>query len=554
MLQQQLQQLTAQERRLEEELRSLAMQHYRALAGRSAAADPAAAALPSSAALEGARASADALCGSAPEDFEALLRRLAHLRAVAASAASGGGAGGGGVGGAPGGAPSAGAAALDLLELPALMESCVRAALAGAGSSGGGGGGSVLSGGALAAGDDALDLAEFACGVVAAQRLLAPAAAVLSREGGAVTVCDGAPAMPAPAAALLLHTVREVGALARELQAGLTHSLASRAPLPVVLKAVALLRRLAQLKAHAVERSCGGSDGGGGGAEAPAPHARVDAPLAARETEAAAGVAAWLRWLFLSERDQLAARELEAIEAGGGGGAAAGASAPPAAAAGGRAPAPPQPPLLRALELHRTLSAELVSQFAAVSTSLTGRGAGVDDATAAAASARALLADALSWRCDAMLAGACVALAALPEAAIAGAQQPLAYSARRSGRFGLDYSGPLGVAWGAQVLDTLSTRLLAARRLFAGADVRDERACGALLSAALKASLDVFNSLRNALPAALRAEVMCELLFHFHALADAPALAEWPSCAGAFSEATTPLLDALERLLPGEEE
>jgi hypothetical protein len=363
---------------------------------------------------------------------------------------------------------------------------------------------------------------------------------------------------------LLLHTVREVVALARELQAGLTHSLASRAPLPVVLKAIALLRRLAQLQGRAVERSSATSVGTTG------EHPQEVAARAAREAEAAAAVAAWLRWLYLAERDKLTVRELEAVEAGvggsggsggGGGPTSAAAALPPAsaaaAAATGRAPTAQQPPLLRALELHRALSAELVSQFAAVSSSLAGRGSsGIGGAAGSgdAAPARTLLADALAWRCDAMLAGACGALTALPESAMAGAQQPLAYSARRSGRFGLDYSGPLGVAWAAQVLDTLSTRLLAARRLLAGADVRDERACGALLSAALKASLDVFNALRNALPCALQGEVLCELISHFHALADAPAVAEWPSCAGAFSEAATPLLDALERLLPGEDE
>ena len=149
-----------------------------------------------------------------------------------------------------------------------------------------------------------------------------------------------------------------------------------------------------------------------------------------------------------------------------------------------------------------------------------------------------------------MLAQACEALTRLPEGHMANAQQPMAYAARRSCRLGVDYGAALGAAWGAQALDTVASRLLLARRVLAGADAKDERSSLALLNASLRASLDVFNALRNSLPRSLQGEILGELLAHFHALADSPVLAEWPSCAGAYSEAVQPLLDALGKLLP----
>ncbi len=156
--------------------------------------------------------------------------------------------------------------------------------------------------------------------------------------------------------------------------------------------------------------------------------------------------------------------------------------------------------------------------------------------------------EAVNWRCNSMMAQAAGALTRLPESSVANAQQPMAYAARRSGRFGVDYTGTLSVAWGSSVLDTVGSRLLVARRILAGADAKDERGSLALLSASLKASLDVFNSLRNAMPKALEREVLGEFLAHFHALADSPVVAEWPSAAGVFSEATQPFLDALEKV------
>jgi len=148
-----------------------------------------------------------------------------------------------------------------------------------------------------------------------------------------------------------------------------------------------------------------------------------------------------------------------------------------------------------------------------------------------------------------MLAQSAEALTRLPEAAVSNAQQPMAYAARRSGRFGVDYSAPLSVAWGANILDSIGGRLLIARRILAGADVKDERGSLALLSASLRASIEVFNSLRNAMPKSLEKEIIGEFLAHFHALADSSVLSEWPSCAGVFSEATQPLLDALVKFL-----
>ena len=149
-----------------------------------------------------------------------------------------------------------------------------------------------------------------------------------------------------------------------------------------------------------------------------------------------------------------------------------------------------------------------------------------------------------------MLSQSAEALTRLPDTAVANAQQPMAYAARRSGKFGVDYTGQLGVAWGANILDAIGGRLLVARRILAGADPKDERGSLALLSAALRATLEVYNSLRNAMPKALEREILGEFLAHLHALADSPVCSEWPSCAGVYSEATQPLLDAFEKLIP----
>jgi hypothetical protein len=386
-------------------------------------------------------------------------------------------------------------------------------------------------------------------------------------------VAAGAAAAAAPpranaaAAALLVHIIREVAALAGELQAGLSHSLSARAPLPAVLKSVALLRRLARLQKKAVERSLASSADAAAAAAAPPP---------ADDAAGEEALAAWLRWLLIAERDATLARELDAaagdahttLAASASSSSAASAAAGDAAnrahstsAAAAAAAARAQPALLRVLELHRLLSTELISQYAAVSASLVSRsGAGTAAAPAAAAAAaaaadaaaRPLLVEAVSWRAGAMLAQACEALTRLPEALMANAQQPMAYAARRSARLGVDYAAPLGVAWSAAVLDAVGSRLLLARRVLAGADAKDERSSLALLNAALRASLDVFNALRNALPRALQAPLVGELLAHFHALADSPVVAEWPSCAGAFSEATQPLLDALAKFVPAQ--
>ena len=546
----QLNALVAQERVLDEELRRLAMLHYRALAGRSAQRAPSA--LPSATSIASAHASCALLSASDTEVYGALLRRLTHLRAAAASSAAsatsatpGGSTGGG-----------AGVAALDLLELPALMETCVRSAVAP-----GREGGLATS---SASGDDAVDLLEFALSLFANHKLLEPAIAALGGGGAAEAPSQLAPGAAAAAssranpaaAALLVHIVREVAALAAELQAGLAHSLSARAPLPVVLKAVALLRRLARLQKRAALGSSSSSV-----ASVEAEEGSAAAVAAAEETSA------WLRWLFISERDGALARELEA---------AAGdaphshsqqhsdpaASLPSSAAAAAAAAAQPlaarqqqqqqhQPPLLRILEQHRTLCTELISQYGAVSSSLAGRG-GAGGAGSAEAAARPLLVEALGWRAGSMLAAACAALTRTPEGHMATAQQPMAYAARRSARLGLDYAAPLASAWGAAVLDAVGGRLALARRLLAGADAREERASLSLLSASLRASLDVFNALRNCLPRALQAQVLGEFLAHFHALADSPVVAEWPSCAGAFSEAAEPFLEALGKLLPVE--
>jgi hypothetical protein len=592
------------------------MLHYRALAGRSAVQKPSA--LPSAASLTAAQASCASLAGQDTESYGALLRRLTHLRAAAASSsASVSSLGAGGVHGVGAGG-GVGVAALDLLELPALMEMCVRSALtvgvsAGAGgdrgsSAAGGSGGergrdqvpsssSVLA----SSGDDAVDLIEFACSIFSTHRLLEPAIAALrvgsAAPASAPALAAGASGAPAArtnpaAAALLLHIIREVAALAGELQGGLAHSLSARAPLPLVLKAVALLKRLARLQKVAVERSvsgCAAALGGGGGARAGASSSALSDLSTSTSTTGSDGalgedIASWLRWLFIAERDGTLARELEAAAgeahsplllpstadgggagaggAGGGGAAASrggGASAGSAAATAPHTASRSQPTLLRILELHRLLATELISQYGAVSSSLitrSGSGSAASSAAAASASSdaatRPLLVEAIGWRSGSMLALAFEALTRLPDSAMANSQQPMAYAARRSARLGVDYSAALSVAWCAVVLDTVASRLLLARRVLASADPKDERASLALLNASLRASLDVFNALRNCLPRALQNEVLAELLAHFHALADSPVVAEWPSCAGAFSEATQPLLDVLAKLLPAQ--
>jgi valyl-tRNA synthetase len=213
-----------------------------------------------------------------------------------------------------------------------------------------------------------------------------------------------------------------------------------------------------------------------------------------------------------------------------------------AAAAHGGGPA--QPALLRALEVHRALTAELVSHFSAVASALRGPA----PTGAAAPPPSDDLFDALAWRARGLLVLCADALTRLPDGALASTAQPLAYAARRSARFGVDYSADVAVAWTLGILDAVVARLAAARRALAVADARDERASGAALNAALRGTLDVFNAVRAVLPAAHARDAVREFVAHLDALVDAPAVAAWPSAAAALSEAVEPLLVALEAL------
>ena len=561
LLQSQLLELEALERRLDEDLRGLALEHYRALSGSASIGKEENG--PSVAVLERVKTAADALSNGPVDELAGLQRRVAHLRAASASSShttsSVGGGGGSGVGSGSGSASTiggtthAGVAALDLLELPSLMDACVRAALAppsNTTSTLSSSGSSSLSGShvssttsTLAAGDDAVDLVDFACTLFASQRLLTIAA---GGQKGAKAVDDGGnPEKDTHhrddhhrSARALVGVVRDVLGHSYELRAGLCLILSSRSPLPAALKAIALLRRLARVQRRGRER------------------ARIAAgappdtciPLAGSDAEAA-DIAAELRALFVAERDGLIAREVEAVAT-----AAANVSGSDASSTQGL-PSAAQPSFLRVFELHRILTTELVSHFSAVASSLAARPppsitTGSTPATSTIvvdARLRAPLAAAIAWRADATLSAACTALISLPEAGAASAAQPMAYAARRAARFGTDFSAPLGAAWAAFILDTLSARLAAARRAVAGADPKDERACSVLVNAALRATLGVANSLRTVLPAAQKRAIVDEFLQHIDALADARAVTAWASCASAFADASEPLLALCER-------
>lgn len=515
----QLSALEAVERRLDEELRGLALTHYRALSTASSlSVGPSSSLLPS-AALFHARAACEALVNAPVDEFSLLQRRIAHLRAAAASSGAAAGASRGSA------QSAAGVAALDLLELPALMDSCVRAALSP--SSGGAGAGHLSM--TLTASDDAVDLVDFACTLFASQRLLRVAVA---REGDA--------AAPSRHAELLVGIVREVLVHAAEFSTGLSQVLGSRAPLPIVLKAVALLRRLSRIERRSLEKSILAASEG---AAAPAfENAPAHAPAGNDAETASIGNA--LRLLFVAERDGFITREIEAALAavdtnviGDSGVKASTAGALPA--------------VLRVLELHRALTTELVSQFSAVASSLVPRaapgGSAAAPPTAPSPSTRVPLIAALAWRSDAVVTAVCETLLRLPEASLASVAQPISYAARRSARFGIDSSAALGTAWSAIVLDTIAGRLALARRALSTADAKDERACLALVNAALRATLGVFNSVRSVIPAAYRDAVTAEFLQHFEAVVDERAVTSWASCAGAASEALDPLLTLLEK-------
>jgi hypothetical protein len=584
LLQSQLLELECLERRLDEDLRGLALEHYRALSG-SASLSNKEVSGPSVTVLERVKAAADALSNGPVDELAGLQRRVAHLRAASASSSVGGvggvgsgvGSGGGSastIGG--GGGTHAGVAALDLLELPSLMDACVRSALAPPSnttstlsSSGIGGSGSPLSGShvssttsTLAAGDDAVDLVDFACTLFASQRLLTIAAGGQKINAKAV---DGTREKDTSSqlnhhqhhdhhyrsARALVGVVRDVLGHSYELRAGLCLILSSRSPLPTALKAIALLRRLARVQRRGRERARIA-------AGAP-PDASV--PLAGSDAEAA-DIAAELRALFVAERDWLIAREVEAVATAT---AAASVSGSDSTASTQGLPSAAQPSFLRVFELHRILTTELVSHFSAVASSLAARppptssstpnmvvvGGSASTSSAATivvdARLRAPLAAAIAWRADATLSAACTALISLPEAGAASAAQPMAYAARRAARFGTEFSAPLGAAWSAFILDTLAARLAAARRAVTGADPKDERACSVLVNAALRATLGVANSLRTVLPAAQKRAIVDEFLQHIDALADARAVTAWASCASAFADAAEPLLSLCER-------
>jgi hypothetical protein len=391
---------------------------------------------------------------------------------------------------AAGAAAAAAAAAADVLELPSLVEACVRQAFAGvagggpsgraggaaAGGLGGNVGGSSSSSAAAAstAEEDALDLLDYAASLLQQQTQLIAAGGV--RGGGAV----GGGSSPSPLLTALVARTRDAGG---ELAGLLPAAVAARAALPTVLRAASVIKRL-RMQQQGLLRALGVVPAAPSSYSLPRPAA--PSPLAAALAEAAITLS--VRHDFLAARASLFARETEAASAaaaaaaagggarsgaagmrggtgGGGGGGVSSSSGSSTASASSALVAAAS--AAGAVDVHRVLLTELTNHYAAVCSSVAlGRGSPVPVPSSLDLASRLLYANA-SASLSTWLAGALVASAAVDDGAgTSSLHQQLVYSARRCGRVGQGWEHHVAPLLLARVVEALVTGLATSRQRF----------------------------------------------------------------------------------------
>lgn len=312
------------------------------------------------------------------------------------------------------------AAALDVLELPALIETCVRQATHAP---------SAAGRAMFNPAEDALDLLDFANGLYLGQRLYRPAST------------PAAPGSASSSSTALLDLVTRARFQGDELAAGMMELLTVKPPLPLVLQASSVLRRVRSQQAAGRSKTAESLLIGGQPIE----------PRRRQVDDAADTLAA--RFAFLAGRDVALGKELVPQQT--------------------MMSMPAQQQILRLLDAHRSHGTESANHFTALMTAIGGsaphrQGGAGDGAGNADLQSRESLTSCFLHSLHEVDSSLAALLGRKDEGNLAASVfQQLTYTARRSGRLGIDYQHVVATLVEARLVETLEQSFTDARRRFA---------------------------------------------------------------------------------------